>query len=81
LIRFLRNILKPFFQLFTLVLQYLPVGVVGHPDGIAPDKNPAAERTRNQKAIPGLKDFFLEALKAKGKIGNPVSFASSTTPG
>lgn len=81
MIRFLRNILKPFFQLFALFLQHLPVGVVGHPDGIPPDKDPAAERTRNQKAIPGLKDFFLEALKVNGNIGNPVSFASSTTPG
>jgi hypothetical protein len=73
--------LKPLFQFFTLSFQHLAAGVGRYPNGIPEDKHAAAERTRDQKTIPGLKDFFLEALKVNGTIGNPVSIASFKTPG
>lgn len=81
MIRSLRNLSEPFFQLFTFILQPVRSGVPRDLNRIAEDKDPAAERNRNQKTVPGLKDFFLEALKVKGTIGNPVSIASFTTPG
>lgn len=79
-IRSFRNGAKLLFQRLSLTLQSGPVGILRHPDRLTPDKDAAAERIRNQKTVPALKIFFLEAPKASGRIGSPVSFASSSTP-
>lgn len=72
--------LKLIFQFLTFAFQYGAVRVPGNPDRFPPDEDAPAEWVRNHEAVPGLKNFFLEALNVSGRIGSPVSFASCITP-
>jgi hypothetical protein len=66
LIRFLRKDPKSFFQFPALGLQYGPIRIGRNTDRFSKQEHAPAEWIGNQKTVPGLKNFFLEAPNATG---------------
>src|SRR5438067_2835691 len=79
-IRGVSHLIQRSFQFHPLRLDLIAVGLVRNPYRVAPDEARATEWHRHFKAIPACKEFFFEAAKVSGRIGSPVSFASTITP-
>src|ERR1051325_10438760 len=68
-------------QITPCVLDVVGRGVRREPQWPPPDEQPAAERIREEKAVPTAEDFFFEHANVSGTIGRPVALAKWTTPG
>jgi hypothetical protein len=79
-VRLVRQLIQRGFEFHTFRLNLISFRRARNPYRRAPDKAAVTKRERDFKPIPTFKDFFFEAAKVIGKIGRPVSFASSITP-
>jgi hypothetical protein len=76
LIRLVSECIECRFQFQPFRLKLAAVGILRNPDRVSPGKARPAERQGDLKAVPASKEFFFEAAKVSGRIGNPVSLAS-----
>ena len=74
------HLIQRSFQFHPLRLDLIAVGLLRNPYRAAPDEAGATEWHRHFKTVPACKEFFFEAAKVSGRIGSPVSFASTITP-